>query len=144
MNNNKTFWWAVFCVWAVLLATDWVFHGIWMNPWYMQTAQFWRPQEEMQKLMWSMWLGQWIFSWAFVWIYTKGVTNSNPWHQAFRYGFAILAVSKIPQLAGWWATTPYPWDLMWRWLVIDAIQAWACAWTVTWALRKNMPWAARA
>ncbi|MDB5036665.1 MAG: hypothetical protein JWQ35_193 [Bacteriovoracaceae bacterium] len=133
--TKKRFWISVLAVWAVVWATDFLFHGIWLAPLYQQTSQFWRPGQEIQSMMPWMWAGQLIFSWAFVWIYSKGVSHDNQWAQAFRYAIAILLVSHVPGQLVMWATTPYPAELIWKWFFISAVQAMVCAFVMTWTFQ---------
>lgn len=137
--SNKRFWWSVAAVWLVMFLTDWVLHGMWMSSWYMQTMQFWRPEEEMKGMMPYMWLGRLIFSWAFVWIYSNGVSKDNQWWQAFRYALAILLVSAFPWRIEMWVTSPYPTEMVLRWGVIATVQAILCSFAMTWTF-KPLEW----
>lgn len=138
--SNKRFWWSVAAVWVVVNLTNWFFHGIWLAPWYQQTAQFWRPGNEMQQNMWVMWLTTFVWAWAFVWIYSKGISNANVWWQAFRYAGAIVALSTIPDVAQSWAVTPYPAQLIVGWLITGATQAFLCAFVMTWTFKPQKAW----
>jgi hypothetical protein len=140
--TNKRFWFSVFSVWIVLFATDWAFHGVWLQPWYQATAQFWRPMAEMQKMLPLLWVGNFIFAWAFVWVYSKGISKDNQWHQAFRYALAILCLSKIPEQLGMWAMSPYPGELVARWALVSFVQAFACSFAMTWTFQP-LTWAKR-
>ena len=135
--TQKRFWFSVVTVWVLMVATDWLFHGVWLAPLYQATSQFWRPQEEMMKMMPLMWAGAFIFSWAFVWIYTKGLSKDNQWWQAFRYGIAILLVAKVPEQIGMWVTVPYPAELITKWFLISAIQAIGAAFAMTWTFKPE-------
>ncbi len=135
---NKKFWWSVGTVWIVMVATDYLFHGVWLSPWYSQTAQFWRSPEEMQSFMPLFWVGQLVFSWAFVWIYSKGISGDNQWAQAFRYALAILLVAKVPNHMATWAMMPYPGDIVARWLVVSIVQAFAASFVMTWTYKPSM------
>ena len=139
--SKKRFWWSVAAVWIVMMVSDWLFHGVWMQSWYQQTAQFWRPQDEMRKMMWWTWFGQAVWSWAFVWIYSHGINKDNQWAQAFRYAIAILLISTVPQHMGMWAMAPYPGELVARWLMIAIVQAFAAAFVMTWTFKPMEIWA---
>ena len=137
---QKRFWGSVVVVWLVMVVTDGLFHGVWLAPLYKETAQFWRPDSEMKQWMPLMWIASFIFSWAFVWIYTNGISKTNPWGQAFRYGLAILLVAKVPELMGVWVTTPYPWELITKWFVVSFTQALLCAFAMTWSYKPWLNW----
>jgi hypothetical protein len=134
--QQKRFWFSVASVWGVMFATDWIFHNKWLGDLYANTAQFWRPEAEMWSMMWLAFLGNAIFAWAFVWIYTKGLTQDNPWQQAFRYALAILLVSKVPTLLGQWAYSTYPTELLWKWGFVFIVQALACSFAMTWVYKS--------
>lgn len=144
--KNKSFWKSVIGVWLFIWVTDFLFHGMWLQPDYQATSHIWRPMEEMQKMFPIMWFGQFVFSWAFVWIFTKGITSANQWHQAFRYALAILFVAKIPEVLGFWATAPVPGDLAFKWALIYVVQAFGASFFVTWIYQpsKNTHWQAAA
>ncbi len=118
-----------------MFVTDWVLHGWWLRDLYMSTQQYWKPMSEAQSMMWASWLGNAIFAWAFVWIYSKGLSQDNPWKQAFRYALAILLVSKVPTLLGQWNYSALPTEIFWKWGVVYFIQAYACAFTMTWVYK---------
>lgn len=139
--SNKRFWLSIFAVWVVMFLTDWLFHGVWLSGLYQATAQYWRPMDEMQSMMWWMWVGHAIFAWAFVWIYSQGITTANQWGQAFRYALAFLLVSKVPEQLGVWAVSPYPGELVLKWAFVSLVQALACSFVMTWTL-KPLEWKA--
>ncbi len=138
--NDKRFWGSVFMVWAIIWLTDWFFHGVWMASWYQQTAELWRPMEEMHRTMWAMWVGNFVFAWAYVWIFTKGIDKKNPWHQAFRYSLAIFLIASVPKNLATWAISPYPTDLIFRWIFIEAVQVFLCGFCLTWAYKAKINW----
>ncbi len=140
--SRKRFWWSVVAVWAVIAVTDWLFHGVWLQPWYAETPQLWRTQEEMQGMMPWLWFGTAIYAWAFVWIYSKGISKDNQWIQAFRYGLAILLVAKVPEQIGLWATAPYSTGLVWRWFLVASVQAFLAAFVMTWTFKPSEVWKA--
>jgi len=133
----KKMWISVGAVWFVMMLSDFLFHGLWMAPMYQETAQLWRPMEELQKMMPLMWIGSFLFSASFVWIYSQGVTKGDIWGQAFRYALAILLVSRVPENLVMWAMAPYPGELVMRWLGISLVQAIAAALVLTWTYKKT-------
>jgi hypothetical protein len=140
--HKKHFWLSVVSVWFVMFVTDWVLHGMWLGPLYQSTSQFWRPPSEATQFMWATWLGNAIFAWAFVWIYQKGLSQDNVWVQAFRYALAFLLVAKIPALLMQWNFAAYPAELIWKWGLVYFIQAFACAFAMTWVYKPawKMQW----
>jgi hypothetical protein len=141
---QKRFWFSVVAVWLVMFVTDWFFHGMWLGPLYQSTSQFWKSPQDAQSMMWAAWLGNFVFAWAFVWIYKQGISQDNPWHQAFRYALAILLVSKVPTLLGQWTYSAFPPELLWKWGVVYILQALSCAFAMNWVVKPVwMPQPAR-
>ncbi len=133
--STKRFWWSVAAVWFVMVFSDFLFHGVWLHSWYQQTAQFWRPEQDIQKMMPWMWVGQAVFSWAFVWVYSNGISKENQWMQAFRYAMAILLLTQVSQQISMWAMVPYPGELVARWLIVSTVQAFLASFVMTWTYK---------
>lgn len=131
--KNKRFWISIVAVWVVMGVTDWLFHGWWLSEIYKNTAQFWRPQEDIKT--WWVWISNFCFSYAFVWIYSKGIGNDNQWVQAFRYAIAILMVSRWPSVLEQWAMTPYPNELVVKWAFVVFVQAIVASYVMTWTFK---------
>lgn len=130
MFSNKRYWMTVVAVWAFIVATDVLFHGMWLSGLYQQTAQFWRSQEEIQSHMPWMWVGNFFFAAAFTWIYSKGLEKGKPWGQAFRYGLAYWFAAGLPAQMVTWAMTPYPTELVVKWVMIMFVQSLGAAYIV--------------
>jgi len=141
--SNKRFWWSVLSVWIVMNVTNYFIHEVWLSSLYQQTAQFWRSAEAIQHWAWMMWVGSLVWSWAFVWIYSKGISTSNPWGQAFRYAWGIILLSQIPQWAMTWVVSPYPAELVIKWAFVGAIQAMLCAYVMTWTFKPQLSWSTK-
>ncbi|MBL7664101.1 MAG: hypothetical protein JNM93_03120 [Bacteriovoracaceae bacterium] len=138
--NEKRFWFSIGLVWTTLMLTDWFFHGYWMQPTYQATAHLWRPMNEIASNSWAMWVGHAFFAWSYVWIYTKGISNHHPWHQAFRYAVAVFCITSVPYLFMTWAVTPMTTDIIFRWFMIEAFQVFVCGFVVTWFYRAKIKW----
>jgi hypothetical protein len=132
--SDKKFWFSIVAVWFVLMVTDFLFHGVWLRDLYMSTPNLWRSMDESKSMMKWIWVGQLIFAWAFVWVYSQGINKSNKWGQAFRYSIAMFLVAKVPGQLIMWATSPYPFELIWKWALVGWVQVWLSACVMTWTL----------
>ena len=105
----KRFWTASAVVFVIVFALEYIFHGVVLKNLYTQTASIWRPQADMGKLFWLMWVAYLIFSVVFVLIYTKGYepSKSDP-GQGFRYGFWVGILTAVPCSLIYYAVLPIP------------------------------------
>jgi len=110
-------------VFVVFFIVEYVVHGIFLKEIYQETADLWRPEADMKKMMWFMWLGYLIFSPIFVCIYSKGYEEGKSGiGQGFRYGLSIgLLIAPLSAL-GWYAVLPIPGQLAVCWLVTGIIE----------------------
>ncbi len=111
---------AVFIVFFIL---DFVLHGILLKDIYQQTAAVWRPEAEMQSLMWLMWVGYVIFAPVFVIIYSKGYDPGKAGlGQGIKFGFLIgILISSLSSLT-WYAVLPIPAILCIYWFLGGMVQ----------------------
>ena len=119
---------AVFVVMAVL---EFLIHGVLLAGLYKQTASLWRPESEMQRLMWVFWVGYLVFAPFFAFIYAKGYERDKPGlGQGLRFGFYLGAMLAVAHSFGWYAILPIPLSLAYWWLgaiLVEFIAAGAAA-----------------
>lgn len=110
-------------VFIAFFAVEFVVHGLCLSGIYQETAALWRPEAEMQKMMWLMWLGYLIFSPVWVCIYSKGYEEGKSGlGQGLRFG-ALMGLMLAPMMAlGWYAVLPIPCELAVYWLVAGFIE----------------------
>ncbi len=103
---------------VTLFVLEFVLHGICLKDLYHEYAALWRPEADMQKLMWMMWIGYLIFSPVFVYIYSKGYEEGKSGlGQGLRFGLAIGLLMAPMSALGWYAVLPIPAILSAYWLV---------------------------
>ena len=110
---NRRFIIASLSVWAFIWLFEGVFHGIILNPFYMETAEFWRPRQEMDdRCVWLI-LGEGIFSFLFTFIFTKG-RESRDIGEGARYGWWVgLLLASLNLVM--YAVSPLPVKLLVAW-----------------------------
>jgi hypothetical protein len=122
--NTKRWGLASLAVFAVIFILEGVIHGVLLAGLYQQTASIWRPQAEMQGLMWFMWVGYLIFAPLIVLIYTKGYeANKGGVGQGVRYGLIIGILLSAPQSLGWYAVLPIPGVLAFYWFIAGVVES---------------------
>lgn len=122
--NTKRWALASLAAVAVVFVLESVIHGFLLADLYQQTASVWRPQAEMQGLMWLMWVGYLIFAPVFVLIYAKGYeTNKGGVGQGVRYGLIIGILLSAPQNLVWYAVLPIPGILAFYWFAAGLVES---------------------
>ena len=119
----KCKYFASFVVFITLFALDYLLHGMLLKGIYHQTASVWRPEADMKKIMWYMWLGYLIFSPVFVCIYSKGYEEGKGRiGQGFRYGFWMGVLLSVMQNLICYVILPIPLKLAVYWIVGETIK----------------------
>lgn len=122
--NTKRLGLASLAVFGVIFILEGLIHEVLLANLYRQTASIWRPQAEMQGLMWLMWVGYLIFAPVFVLIYIKGYeANKGGVGQGVRYGLIISILLSAPQSLGWYAVLPIPGILAFYWFVASLAES---------------------
>lgn len=110
----------VACVFV--MATDYLIHGVWLDPVYKTTPDSWRFDYQMQEKMWIMWVGRLLMAVMFVYIYLRGVEN-KPWlGQGLRYGLLISLLAVIPYTLSNYVVYRVTYDLAIKWMAVGTVQ----------------------
>lgn len=111
---------AVFVVFAIL---EGIIHGVLLADIYQQTSSIWRPENDIQRNMWLMWLGYLIFAPVFVLIYSKGYeANKGGLPQGIRFGLITGMLLSASQSLGWYVVLPIPGVLAFWWFVTRMVE----------------------
>ncbi|MEK6618167.1 MAG: hypothetical protein AABY90_05655 [Nitrospirota bacterium] len=122
--NTKRWALASLAAFAVIFVLEGFIHEVLLADLYQQTASIWRPQAEMQGLMWLMWVGYLVFAPVFALIYIKGYdANKSGAGQGVRYGLIIGILLSGPQSLGWYAVLPIPGVLAFYWFVAGLVES---------------------
>ena len=126
----KCKYFASFVVFVALFAVDHLLHGMLLKDIYHQTASVWRPEADMKKMMWYMWLGYLIFAPVFVCIYSKGYEEGKGrMGQGLRYGFWMGVLLSVMQSLILYTILPIPCKLAVYWIA-SGIAKYTCLGTV--------------
>jgi len=114
---------ASLAVFVVILVLEFVIHGVLLQGMYQKTAAVWRPQADMHRLAWLMWLGYLIFAPFFTLIYTYGYERKKQgWEQGMRYGFYVGAMWASMQSLGSYVVMPIPGMLAFYWFLAGMVE----------------------
>lgn len=97
-----------FVVFVVITLYNMIFHGILMENIYLDNSHLFRPQDEIQKSKFFMWLANLFYSVAFCYIYSKGHEKTEAVAQGIRYGLWITLMIWIPQALVNYTIYPHP------------------------------------
>lgn len=107
----------IFIVWS---AMDYVIHGRLLMSMYEQTAQFWRPWDEMKTAV--MTLTTLILSTSFVLIYTLFFRDKSLL-SGILYGVLFGMATGFPAAFGTYSYMPIPIALAWGWLAAMMVKS---------------------
>ena len=142
--NLKKIGLAVVVAFVILMATDFLVHGMWMTPTYtrMQTdLNTFRSTEQMEAKMWLMWVGRLLFSALFVWVYTRGLEAKAWLGQGIRYAILIWLFFGVPAALDQYVLYRVPYKVAACWMVASAVQLLLISLTTA-AICKKAPAAA--
>lgn len=135
--NNKRCLLASLAVFVVIGVLEMVIHGKLLAGIYHQTASVWRPEAEMMKMMWIMWLGYLIMAPLFTYIFSKGVEEGKGMvGQGLRFGLAVGIFIGAPMSLGWYVVLPIPAILAFYWFLAALVESLAAGLTVGLIYRK--------
>ena len=121
--NTKKWLLASVAVFVVIAVLEFVIHGVLLADMYRQTASVWRPEAEMQKMMWVFWVGILVFAPLFVLIYVKGYEKGKPGlGQGFRYGLYVGVMLSVMNSFGWYVMLPIPLALAFSWVLAILVE----------------------
>ncbi len=116
--NTKQWLLASVAVVVVIGVLEFLIHGVLLADMYRQTASVWRPEADMQKMMWVFWVGMLVFAPFFVLIYAKGYEKGKPGlGQGFRYGLYVGIMLSVMNSFGWYVMLPIPLALAFYWFL---------------------------
>ena len=111
---------AFIVVYIVGMIYNYLVHGMLLAGSYQALDSVWRPQADMQKLMWVNFITGTFISFFLVYIFVKGYEGRGIM-EGVRYGIVMWAFVSIPMSFGQYMVYPLPYSLIWKWLISDLI-----------------------
>lgn len=113
---------AAVATFVVLMATNYLIHGVWLMPDYNAIPLSHRSPEGIQRRFWAMILSQVFFSAMFAYIYTRGVEKKAWMEQGIRYGILMACLTIVPTALSEYTVYIVPYMLVVKWMVAGGIQ----------------------
>ena len=118
--NNKTFWIGWIVVFVVLQAYGYLVHEVGLSSTYESLASVFRPQGEIQGMMWMMMVGSALSLLLFCYIYTLGHEGKGVM-EGVRYGALMGVFFSIPMSVDQYVVYPLPGNLALVWFCTAVI-----------------------
>ena len=110
------FWIAVVVVFIAFMVVDMILHVGILSGAYNATKEIWRSEEEMDSVMWMMWLGTLVYSFFFVVVFGKGYEGKGI-GEGLRYGIFIGLMFSVPMALGTYGSFPITPGIAWGWFL---------------------------
>lgn len=122
--DKKKFIISVVSVYVVFEILNFIIHGVLLSATYMSDALagVFRPQAEMQSLMWVMWITDLVWAFFFVFFFTKGYENKGIM-EGVRYGTYIGFFMNFVYAYQAYAVYPITYGLTIQWLIYGFIES---------------------
>jgi len=122
--DKKKFIISVVSVYVVFEILNFVIHGVLLSATYMSDALagVFRPQAEMQSLMWVMWITDLVWAFFFVFFFTKGYENKGIM-EGVRYGIYIGFFMNFVHAYQAYTVYPITYGLTIQWLIYGFIES---------------------
>lgn len=117
---NKTFWIGFVVVFVVAQVINFLVHGVWLMDTYRALADVFRPEAEMNSMMWMMMLGGAVYLFLFCYIFTKGYEGKGI-AEGLRYGLLMGVFFTIPVAVDQYVVYPLTSSLAVTWFVVGVV-----------------------
>lgn len=117
---NKTFWIGFVAVFVVAQLIGFVVHAVWLEGTYQSLAAVFRPEAEINRMMWMMMAGSVITLFLFCLIFTKGYEGKGI-GEGLRYGLLIGLFMSVPMAVDQFVVYPITAELAVIWFITGVI-----------------------
>jgi len=116
---NKKLWIGFAAVFVAMAVIEYLVNNFLMMSVYQQTANLWRPMEEMK--MGLIFVTYLFFALFFTLIFSKGYEGKGLM-EGVRYGFYVAMMVSVPAAYMTYATMPVPYELALKWFLYGTIE----------------------
>lgn len=120
--NPKRLLLAIVVIFPLVWVTDFLIHGVWLASAYRETAELWRPENEMKARMGWLILGQFLWTATFVVVWAQGFAAKGCLRCAALYGLCMGLFFETNTLIAY-AVQPIPPLIATEWFVVDVARA---------------------
>jgi len=111
---------AVIVIFIAFVAMDFVLHGVILEPYYAESSDLWRPQDQM--MVWLIWVVVLVGAAAFVYVYDRFFAAKGM-KTAVVYGLVFGLGSGIGMAYGTYAVMPIPYAIALGWFLGTVVEA---------------------
>jgi hypothetical protein len=112
---------AILILFVGVFITDFLIHGVWLQPVYKATASLWRTEPEMTARMGWMFLGQFLAAAMFTTIWAAGFADRRHLRCACIYGLFMGLFSQAMTIITY-VVQPFPPSLAVKWFAAGVTQ----------------------
>ncbi|MEX2495507.1 MAG: hypothetical protein WD448_05420 [Woeseia sp.] len=117
---NKTFWIGFIVVYIVWQAISFVVHGIMLGDTYTSMWAVFRPEAQLNSMMWMMYLSSALYLFLFCYIFTKGYEGKGI-GEGLRFGLLMGLFFSIPMAIDSYVAYPLTENLAVIWFVTGVV-----------------------
>jgi hypothetical protein len=117
---NKSFWTGFVVVWVLGQVISFLVHGMWLADTYLAMGDVFRPEVEMNSMMWMMMVGSVLYMFLFCYIFTRGYEGKGI-GEGVRYGLLMGLFLSIPSAVDQFVVYPLTANLAVIWFVTGVI-----------------------
>ena len=132
--NVKRFMMAMGAVLVIFFVSDFIIHGVWLQPTYKATASLWRTETDMNDHFVWMILAHLIFAKYFTYLFVKGYEGRGI-GEGVRFGL-VMGIFNISNCLVQYTVSPIPGSLVANWAVEGIAQSILCAIVATVVYKK--------
>ena len=120
--NPKRLLLAIVAAFVFVFASDFLIHGIWLQPTYHATASLWRPEADMRAHMGWMCGAQFLAALTFVVLWARGFAEKACLRCGVMYGLFMGLFNQSTTLMTY-AVQPLPEEIPLKWFAAGLVQA---------------------
>jgi hypothetical protein len=117
---NKSFWTGFVVVWVLGQVISFLVHGMWLADTYLAMGDVFRPEVELNSMMWMMMVGSILYMFLFCYIFTRGYEGKGI-GEGVRYGLLMGLFLSIPSAVDQFVVYPLTANLAVIWFVTGVI-----------------------
>ncbi len=119
---NKKVWMGFIVVYILLMAGNFLIHGVLLSPEYKASEWLWRPEPEFHSKFWILWVTGLFFSYFFTFIFSKGY-EAKGIAEGVRYGLYVSLLMLLPAAYNSYVVyKDYPYSLSLKWFLFGTIE----------------------
>jgi hypothetical protein len=129
---TKRFWLSTLVLFVLIMATDFLLHGVLLHGDYALLPNLMRTEADSQRYFGWMLLAHGFIAGAFVWIYQRGKEDRPFLSQGLRFGLVIALLTAVPTYLIYYAVQPWPGLLVAKQVVFDLVRMLILGVVVAW------------